>query len=450
MLCCCSAALLLGFFFFPQNFLRLPPQQQLLPAFAAPSPHAQPQQVTHMEAALPKCCCMGYGDSARCWPPPHVAGGRPYKILMHSNHFGPRGTEVALYDFADAFEELLGAEAHVVTFGAEGIIRRMPPPLSMITLPKFTARFPGRVHLLMKNGHSEVDDLIANLTPDAFYAIQCGAKTCTEVWPSPEKWCGKTKTLLHSVFEGGEPHWDSFAVASEVIPRLPHVPVVHLMAKWGEGGVREQPRVQHQLREAWGVPHTAKVFCRHGGMDSFDIAFVREALCAHAAAAPEDYFVLLGTQAFACDAAHPNIIHLPTNVDMGFKVSFLANCNACLHARGGGETFGLSVAECSLAGLPVFTYCAPPEEASFHTLMLGKEGLLYCNETDLRGLLKGFNVKQHRDKRGVYAGLFAPLAPAPTMLEFLTRFDILGDYNRVSNPHNMSWQGKCTPTIALP
>jgi hypothetical protein len=59
---------------------------------------------------------MGSGPSAMCWPPPNVTGGRTYKILWHSNQFGVRGTEIALFDYAAAFEDLLCGVSHIQSF----------------------------------------------------------------------------------------------------------------------------------------------------------------------------------------------------------------------------------------------------------------------------------------------------------------------------------------------
>ena len=349
-----------------------------------------------------------------------------------------------MYDYAASFEEYLCGVSHVVTFGLESLVNRMPYPESLISLPKFEKRFPGRTHLLMRNGRSEVDELLVNTSAHAFYATQYGTVAGTVVWPTPSQG-GKVKTLLHAVFDGNEPHYDSFAVIGDTIPRAPGVPVVHYIAY-----VSPEVLALPGLRSEWGVPPTARVFCRHGGPDTFDIGFVREALCEHARAHPTDYFVLLGTAGSACEAGLPNILHLPKNVDMAFKQRYLNSCNACVHARSDGETFGLGVAECSMTGLPVLTFCSPPAAAAFHIATLGKEALLYCSKEELLRALAGFDVQLHAGRREVYQALYAPFGPSATMLEFMENFGILQHYMAVANPQGMGWQGKCEPIIALP
>ncbi len=47
-------------------------------------------------------CCVGNPPDDVCWEP----RSRPYRILFHSNQLSLRGTEVALFDYADMFEKL--------------------------------------------------------------------------------------------------------------------------------------------------------------------------------------------------------------------------------------------------------------------------------------------------------------------------------------------------------
>lgn len=383
---------------------------------------------------------MGGGTTARCWPPPNVAGGRPYTILWHSNQFGPRGTEVAMYDYAAYFEEYLCGVSHVVTFGAESLVSRVARD-AFASKQKFESRFPGRTHLLMRNGNTEVDELIANVSADAFYTIQYGTRGMTAVRPSPEKG-GKVVTLLHAVFDGQEPHFDSYATIGDSVPRLSNVPVVYHM-------VAVSPALLNLpgLRGEWGLPPDARVFCRHGGRGTFSIDFVREAICDHAATHPADFFLLLGTDAVKCELEHKNIIHLPTTTDLTYKQRFLNSCNACIHARIDGETFGLGVAECTATGLPVITFGGPPESASFHLRVLGGEGMIYCDAPTLLEILDGFDIAAAKAKREVYKELYSAFEPGPIMLQFVTNFGILDRFMSIANPNKMSWEGRCEPFL---
>ena len=70
------------------------------------------------------------------------------------------------------------------------------------------------------------------------------------------------------------------------------------------------------------------------------------------------------------------------------KAKFLATCDAMIHARDTGETFGLAVAEFAVLGKPVITFAQSKEQA--HLEMLGSQARLYKNERGLASLMRNF------------------------------------------------------------
>jgi hypothetical protein len=124
-----------------------------------------------------------------------------------------------------------------------------------------------------------------------------------------------------------------------------------------------------------------------------------------------------------------NIIYLPASFDLAFKRRFLASCDAFLHARSDGETFGMAVAEASLMGLPVLTYGKHKGIVGQdnHLRILGEHALIYNTTAQLERLLQDFDVEGARAKAPTYAGLYERFRPAPVMLDFLANFGILGD-----------------------
>jgi hypothetical protein len=346
-----------------------------------------------------------------------------------------------MYDYAASFEDYLGGQSFCLSF-ADGIINRMPAPESLISMPKFEKRFPGRVHLLKENPRAELNAYLGTIQPDAFYAQQYGTVAGTEVFPVPEKG-GKIKTLLHAVFVGTEPHWDAYTAISDSVPRSPGIATVPYIVPVGD------PTETRDLRSEWGVPPNAKVFCRHGGVGTFDISFVHEAVCTHARTHPHDYIVFLGTAPIGCENDVKNIIHLEKNVDLNFKQRYLNSCDACIHARSDGETFGLGVAECSMAGKPVFTFAAPPPGAGFHLEVLGPHALRYKDGEGLKQMLDSFDPRPHKAKADEYKSLYAAFGPAATMHTFLTEFKIYDEFMQITNPKGLSWEGMCQPIIPL-
>ena len=68
-----------------------------------------------------------------------------------------------------------------------------------------------------------------------------------------------------------------------------------------------------------------------------------------------------------------NIIFLTGSWDLQYKSNFIESCDAMLHARSNGETFGYSVAEFSMKNKPVITYKNSPEKS--HIDILKERGI---------------------------------------------------------------------------
>lgn len=361
-----------------------------------------------------------------CWPPPDTTGGRRFRMLFWSNELGPRGAEVAMFDYASAFEDQLCGEAFIGAY-VDGARGRFYPD-AMAGRGKFEARFPGRVHVLPTS--EALDATLASLGADMLYTIQAG---CGEVYVSPKF----RPMLIHGVFHAGvQKHCAAISPFKGLDAGVPIIP--HMVAQEQSGLDSIDPLPL--------PPGTERVFCRHGGFDTMDIEHVRVAVRAHAAAHPRDVFLLLNTRASPGDEKHANIVFLPMTVDLNFKRRFLKTCSACLHARAGGETFGLAVAECSNAGLPVITSTvATGSSDTFHLQVLGRYALNYTTGDDVLAILRDFDVSKHRPLADEYRAIYRQYAPEPVMRQFVDGFGILDDILRVENPNRVQWQEKCTP-----
>lgn len=295
-----------------------------------------------------------------------------------------RGTGVAVYDFARYSETLLGHESIVVCPSAE----TQPAFQSAIAASHFEQRFP----VYRYKDFSEVDDLLKDLGSDVFYAIKAGHKDPIVSQVS--------KTVVHAVFQHREAHGDVYAYFSEWLAEemsggdLPWVaPMVDL------------PQVDGNLREELAIPSDAIVYGRHGGYPSFDIPFVHSVVHEVAAQSPELFFLFLNTRPF-CDPL-PNIIHLPETSDVRRKVRFINSCDAMLHARRLGESFGLAIGEFSARNRPIITYLGGSDRA--HLKQLGDSGRYYRDENELRQLLLSFKPEPST-KWDVYSEPYSPVA----------------------------------------
>lgn len=298
------------------------------------------------------------------------------KILFHANQLSLRGTEVALFDYAHFNEEILGNESVIVS----------NMNYTLEALPKFKGRFKIELYKHIK----EIDTICSRNNADIFYAIKAGfidgvvSNTC--------------RTVVHVVFKEFQPHGDVYAYISKWLTdtvtqgKFPYVP--HIVAL---------PPHDDDFRESLNIPGDARVFGLYGGSDTFDVLFARKAVYDVAKLNKKIYFIFMNIPPF-CDTL-PNIIHLRGTYDTNLKTAFINTCDAMLHARTRGETFGLSVAEFSVRNKPVFTWIGSPERN--HIEILGDDAVYYENYDDLKDKLINFDIDKSRcwDK---YSKLFSP------------------------------------------
>jgi hypothetical protein len=106
----------------------------------------------------------------------------------------------------------------------------------------------------------------------------------------------------------------------------------------------------------------------------------------------------MNTQQF-CDFL-PNIIHIEKTIDLNRKVEFINTCDAMLHARHIGESFGLAIAEFSTKNKPIVTtpnFKLNPNVDIAHIYFLKEKGVWY-NEDNLYSILTTFLTKENRDE----------------------------------------------------
>jgi hypothetical protein len=277
------------------------------------------------------------------------------KVAFHSGHLNERGSDTALFDYADLCERLLGHTSVVLA----------PMGSDLTAADKFGARF--KVYLY--GSAEDRDAILRHERADVFYAIKYGhddgvvSRVC--------------RTVVHCAFELSAPHGDVYAAVSEWLAdewggRFPWVP--HVVAL---------PDVAGDLRAELGIPPDALVLGRHGGVGEFNLPFVHEVVTEVAAARDDVWFVFLNTTPFC--PPHPHIVHLPATVDLARKLRFLDTCDAMLHARAQGETFGLAVGEFSFRNKPVLTWRYSKDRA--HVRILKEQCLTYADATELRHLI---------------------------------------------------------------
>jgi hypothetical protein len=285
-----------------------------------------------------------------------------------------RGSENALWDYANFNETILGNHSLICH---PGKLENAENP----TYAKWKARFP----LIAYGSKDELSLKLKETGADILYQIKPG--------PYDRFVIPGVKNCIHSMFLSDEFHGDSFAYvsrwASRVMTGREESFVPHFVTKFES---------KLDLRQSLGIPTKAKVFGRHGGWDTFNIPFVRKAVVQHARQNPEDHFVFLNTEPIRGTEGFSNVHYLVSTVDAEKKASFLATCDAMLHARWHGETFGLAVGEFAVLGKPVITFADSRERA--HLEMLGGQSLQYRHADEMIKILRDFGP--HRTQGSEY------------------------------------------------
>ncbi len=320
--------------------------------------------------------------------PQPLEGWQRVKIAFYANNLTERGTAVALFDYALQNRIVLGHESVVLydrTFAGNN--------------DKVIDKFKAAFDLIPCDGFADADKHIRAENCDLLYVLKAGKRDGLV--------SGVVPTMVHAVFAATvrQLHGASYAYVSEWLSdhctgaRVPWVP--HMVAV-GD--------TDDTLRDRLYIPAEATVFGCYGGRHSFDIDFVKDSVIPQVLeTSPQTYFVFMNIAPFI---DHPRVMFLPASADMEEKTAFINTCDAMLHARKRGETFGLAVGEFSLRAKPVLTFGGSKERA--HLGVLGETAQVYNSPEDLLGLIQSFD-KSAPSAQQAYQRLFSP---GPVMQRF--------------------------------
>ena len=309
------------------------------------------------------------------------------KILFHANTLNFRGTTVAVTDYARYNQEILGNESVIVYNAGLGYDRDMGT--ESVVLDSLKQRFN-----VIGYNEGDIPDIIEKEKVDFAYFIRAGGK---EYVPT------NVKTGVHAVFQNFDPHGDKYAYISEwlsnkmsdgSVPFVPHM--VNL------------PSPTRDYKESLGIKSDQIVIGRLGGYFTFDLKFVREYITKLVNESDKFVFIFMGTQPFI---THPNVKFINETHDVQKKANFINTCDAMIHARTRGESFGLSIAEFLSLNKPVLAWNDGGDQN--HMAMLKDSGLLYKDEYQLDNILNNlFEFEEDWTKR------VEQYKPTPVMNKF--------------------------------
>jgi len=311
--------------------------------------------------------------------------GKRTKIAFFLNQLSERGTEIAVYDYAVYNEILLNNES---IFVVPTSYKQHSHFLTGLTYcddveKKFSSTFPLFV----------TDDLEKTLLDqkcDIFYVMKSGEidKLISNTIPS----------IIHTVFVCTEEqkHGTVYSCVSEEINKCMAPVVPHICL--------DLPKLKPLLT----FPDNSIVFGRYGGRESFDLEIAHKAISRAVKDKSNLYFVFMNTEKFI---EHERVIFLPKHIDIETKAKFINSCDAMIHARGIGESFGLAIAEFTALEKPIITWKHDgPRNTSedlHHINVLGNTGIYYKDENDLYNILVTFRKNLYKPPVN-YTKIFTP------------------------------------------
>lgn len=289
------------------------------------------------------------------------------KIAFHDNILSLRGTTIAIYDWAYWTRYYLGIEP-IIMFNVNY------PQNNKDVYKKFESQFS----VFGYSDKCEIDKILEQNKCDYFFMMKGGNKDGI--------FSSNCKNLVSATSSGWTPDWihgDVYAMCSEwlskmtnyTIPFVPHI--VHL------------PDNQLNMREELNIPKDSLVIGRNGGWETFDILFVKESIRQVLDERTDLWFLFQFTEPFI---EHERVIYLPGTANLEEKVKFINTCDAMLHARHQGESFGLSCAEFSIRNKPIITFYNSPEKNHIDTL--GERGIYYESKNDILHILRNLDKQE--------------------------------------------------------
>jgi hypothetical protein len=316
------------------------------------------------------------------------------KILFQTDILNYRGSTVAIADYARYNQTILGNES-IICYDSE-----RPWTLDVGTEPEVLDNLQREFDIIAYNDISELQSIIDREKVDLLYNGNGFIPTTCPV-VMHEVW------QRHDVLPGYKEYayiseWLASAMNARYNDTRPYVP--HIVTL---------PEPTGTLREELGIKAGQTVIGRIGGLLTFDLLFVKQAIADIVSARDDFVFVFAGTQNWG---EHPNIRYLPEFHDLQRKANFFNTCDATIHARSNGESFGLAIAESLYMNKPVFAWAGGGDQN--HTLMLRDSGLIYTEHTIADKLL---HVRDYATQE-TWSKRVEEFSPAQVMNKFKTVF----------------------------
>lgn len=301
-------------------------------------------------------------------------------VAFRLNELGYGGVEIAIYDYAFFNKHLLGNES-IIFYKEENSVLEIKN--------KFSKEFK----IISYKQKYDIEKYLHKI--DVIYNLKSGERD--------EYLFSNVINSIHAVFNISQPHGNRFASISRWLSNsdrfgfTPYVP--HMI---------NLPDHDKNMREELGIPKNSYVFGRHGSYNEFNVPFVKDSIINTLEKRNDTYFLFLNTPNII---QHERVIYLDPIWDLDKKVEFINSCDAMIHARLRGETFGIACGEFSIKNKPVITYGLSREKA--HIDILRDKALIYNNKKELENIF--LNIQKDDKNWDAYTEEYSP---KPVMNKF--------------------------------
>lgn len=294
-----------------------------------------------------------------------------HKVAFYTNDLGIRGTQTVIWGYAWILKTMYGIEPMIISNPKCNV---SSPLLIDDYRDSYKNWFEEEFSTdAIESGRALDDYLVANRV-DVCYYVCAGNQDETHLIPF------SIPTVVHCVFDGTIPFGTVHTTISEFVSRnaqssTGYYPIVLPNVVFMDNTLDD-------LRDELHIPQDAIVFGRYGGYHQFDIPYVHSVVIDVAKTNPNIYFVFMNTHPFTANI--PNIIYLLGTRNMNRKRRFVNTCDAMLHARSDGESFGCACGEFAICGKPVITCYAG---FNAHIDILGSKAIIYHDTASLYKIL---------------------------------------------------------------
>jgi glycosyltransferase involved in cell wall biosynthesis len=324
------------------------------------------------------------------------------KVLFHAEQLNYRGTTNSILEYARYNQEILGNES-IIVYSQE-----TPEGVDVASVPEIVDEVRAQYKTLTYEDNDHLNRLAADY--DFFYSQRAGEKVDSHT-QRKNAIIDTTKFGVHCVFQWYDPHGDVYAYISEWMSKeiaknygvekpIPCVPYIVRL-----------PEPNYDVRAHFNIPKDKFVIGRHGGFNTLDIHETVQAIVKVVETRDDIVFLFANTRPFI---DHPRVIFGPPFFGQQQKANYIGACDAMIHGRFLGESFGLSIAEFLYQNKPVLAWNGGFDKNHIETL--GPFGLLY--EPDVESIYtKIVNLKDN-PKKYYYKGAVDRYSPYNVMQQF--------------------------------